>query len=739
MATDDKEEIAMAECGSCRAVIPLDSNECPECGISFSGVSEESLGECGACNSLVPIDSKSCPECGVFFVADDVLDVLRTWFTENGIDPQKLFTRFDSDNDGSIDAEELRQGLLKMNLADLPPSQVERVINEVDTDSDGVISLAELVMAITGEELSEASEESTINKVEFSDNVMSRIIKKYEIIDRDDFIKFAERFDTNDNNYLTEAELKHAAEEYTASGDRVSETDEESTEPEATDDLLIEPAQTDANDDVDEVDDDSDDEIDDGEIESEEASTEESTQQDSEMEEATEIRENEANDTEQIISMLISAIKEQDLTIREVFESMDLDDNGYIDGPELQRGITKICGESLSPDEIFQLLNELDENENGRLDAMELVSVIESHDPSIDSDRDIVEDPMAKLLSAIDESGSNVGSIFRSLDSNNDGLVSLEEMRNKLQDVLGESFTNEEINQLTNHFDDDGDGNVDLFEFIQTLEDQEDSQHDESASLSEKKEFPSKWQKRMMSKQWNDVVWPLIHAGWFIFVVLWVVNATLAPFVDGSGGMVELDTEFGQTVGEDGTQYINGDIYPCDEAVQKEGCKNSLTPFAGSEGEISMPAGFYWDGILFILVGIFGLVGGLFMQYSVVSSWRARAKAMKEDSKDRKEVKEAIEDSEKSSEEETDGEENSETSDEVREKDNDDEDNDEEDDEEYEDDEIDIGSHIGLLLDDEEVFGVIIEFDDDEGLVTIEEDGTGDLVTGYQDDMFIDD
>ena len=43
MTTDDKEEIAMAECGSCRAVIPLDSNECPECGISFSGVSEESL------------------------------------------------------------------------------------------------------------------------------------------------------------------------------------------------------------------------------------------------------------------------------------------------------------------------------------------------------------------------------------------------------------------------------------------------------------------------------------------------------------------------------------------------------------------------------------------------------------------------------------------------------------------------------------------------------------------------
>ena len=41
------------------------------------------------------------------------------------------------------------------------------------------------------------------------------------------------------------------------------------------------------------------------------------------------------------------------------------------------------------------------------------------------------------------------------------------------------------------------------------------------------------------------------------------------------------------------------------------------------------------------------------------------------------------------------------------------------------------------MLDDEEVFGTIIEFDDDEETVTIEEDGTGDLVTGYQEDMFI--
>ena len=58
-------------------------------------------------------------------------------------------------------------------------------------------------------------------------------------------------------------------------------------------------------------------------------------------------------------------------------------------------------------------------------------------------------------------------------------------------------------------------------------------------------------------------------------------------------------------------------------------------------------------------------------------------------------------------------------------------------DEEMDDDAIDVGSHIGLTFEDEEVFGTILEFDDDEGTVTIEEDGTGDLVTGYQEDMFI--
>ena len=75
MSEEEKQSIGMAECGACRAIIPIDSEACPECSTSFSGVSEDALGECGACKALVPLDSTRCPECGVLFVADDVVDI----------------------------------------------------------------------------------------------------------------------------------------------------------------------------------------------------------------------------------------------------------------------------------------------------------------------------------------------------------------------------------------------------------------------------------------------------------------------------------------------------------------------------------------------------------------------------------------------------------------------------------------------------------------------------------------
>lgn len=725
MSDGEEKETPMAECGSCRAIIPLDSKECSECGIKISGVSEASLGECGACNSLVPIDSKMCPDCGVYFVADDVLDVLRNWFNNTGIEAQKLFEKFDSDSDGSIDAEELRNGLLKMNLADLPPSQVDRLIKEVDTDSDGVISLEELVFSITGEEIhssepvSEEVLESSKTAKDYSENVLDRIVEKHAIENKSEFLEFAQSYDANNNDYLTESELKKAAIDYVEQISQSNSESEEVVEQETGTEKLTE------------EDDSTNESITDADEDEEEMVEQESSESEEIIEELI------ADSALENLNKLVSTAAGLDMTIRSMFESIDGDEDGMITGPELQKGIVEICGDSLSPSEVFEIISLIDEDSNGRIDAFELIDMIESMD--IDMDSDLVEESASGfqlLTNYMDEAGYTPSALFNSLDIDGDNRVSKEELSLTLHKELDDDITPELVDELMDMFDEDDDGFVDMIEFVGTIEEHDDEEVDQAASLSDKKEFPTKWQRRMMSKKWKDVVWPLVHSAFVFFIILWVVNATLAPFVDGTGGIVEMDSEFGATTTADGTTYFDGDAYPCDESIQIEGCKNSLAPLAAAGGEISMPAGFYWDGILFIILGTMGLMGSLFLQLSVVPGWRARARAMKENSSDRSEVKTAIADENESKEEEVEDGKDDEAIDSVEETDILD---DEKSEEEEEEDDIDIGSYIGLVLEDEEVFGTIIEFDDEEGLVTIEEDGTGDLVTGYQDDMFLDD
>ena len=218
--SDENEEVAMAECGSCRAIVPVDSESCPECGISFSGVSDEALGECGACNALVPLDSTKCPECGVVFVADDVIDILRTWMANNKMDVKTLFGRFDTNNDNMIDSGELKDGLLSLNLADLPPSQVDKLVEAIDEDGDSLIDLEELQTIIGGESLAEKDEsseteevEDTSESLEYSENVLSNVMKSNEIdtSDKDAFIEFAKDFNDDGNSYLKKEELQAAA------------------------------------------------------------------------------------------------------------------------------------------------------------------------------------------------------------------------------------------------------------------------------------------------------------------------------------------------------------------------------------------------------------------------------------------------------------------------------------------------------------------------------------------------
>jgi hypothetical protein len=284
-------------------------------------------------------------------------------------------------------------------------------------------------------------------------------------------------------------------------------------------------------------------------------------------------------------------------------------------------------------------------------------------------------------------------------------------------------------------------------EIIEALEKLDLDLESDKTDAPAKKEFPSQLQKFLMGKTANDIFFPICYFLAFAFITIWIVNG-LGLIVDGTGGNVVYDghtdaygIEWDQadynicTIMPELSNcqgYVTiGDSYPCDPAINDDACANSLTPLMEFS---SMPAGFYGDGIFMIILGFFGIGAILFLHLVYSKSLRARVRALRDEGDDEgdEEVDEAIaaDDEEDSGDDEDDAEDDSKESGDDAAEDQDDvvAENDDAD--------IDIGSEIGLVLEDEEFFGVIIEFDDDEELVTIETED-GEEITGYQADMFI--
>ena len=663
--SDENEDIPMAECGSCRAIVPVDSTECPECGISFSGVSDEALGECGACNALVPLDSTKCPECGVVFVADDVVDILRTWMANNKMDVATLFGRFDTNNDNMIDSSELRDGLLSLNLADLPPSQVDRLVEAIDEDGDSLIDLKELQAIIGGEDLDEtvSNEETSADaSLEYNENVLSKVMDSNGIdaTEKDAFIAFAQDFNADGNTYLKKEELEAAAESWNAKSEELEEVSQAAEEVDDEDDT--------------------------------------DSEQDEEIDETTDDTADDEVEDEQ-----------EDDAETDADVEVDVDDE-----------IEDIEEELIDETQVDDIDEENEEeDEEDHTDAI-----------IVRTNSEIME----QLLDIIDEQDKSLANAFGDLDDDGNRMLSADELVTKLNEILPEGLSQEEADNLLESMDTDGDGNIDMVEFVNAVEHHEDeivTIEDEEAETV--KTFPSVWQTRFMSKKWHDVFWPLIHTSFAIIIVGLLVNAFI-PIVDGTGGMVELDIREDSFQTEwqldDGTVVSEGEAYPCDPEIQEGECKNSLTPFAGKAS--SMPGGLYIDAIVALILAGCGLIWSLYTHLILAPGWRARVKAMKDVDDERAEVKEAIDEEDSEDDVEIDD-----SEDDISvEEDEDEQESPEESDEEDED-EFDIGSFVGLEIDGEDYYGTIIEFDDDEGTVVIEEDETGDEIVGYQDEMFI--
>ena len=364
------------------------------------------------------------------------------------------------------------------------------------------------------------------------------------------------------------------------------------------------------------------------------------------------------------------------------------------------------------------------------------------------------------LALAIADSGMTAAEAFGEIDTSDDQMIDAPELQKGIEKIAGEKLSPKHVTAILNHLDKDGNRRVDPAELIKALEELRIGI--QPGKMPKVKTFPSPTQKFLMGKKANDIVYPIAYFLMVTFIGLWVVNG-VGLLVDGTGGTIVYEggvDQFGDEIEVTnwnlctsdaldelpdpcfGTVAV-GETYPCDPAVDEDKCANSLTPFSGENDAMSMPAGFYGDGIAMIALGVIGLAITAYLHLIYAPSLRdkVREKSGKVESEDSEE--------EESDEEEEDEEEESaleapkdlqigdDSDDEYEDDDDDDDDSDDDDDEDYEDD-IDVGDWIGIEVDGEEFFGEIVEFDDDEGTVTIETED-GEEITGDQDDMFLED
>jgi hypothetical protein len=542
---------------------------------------------------------------------------------------------------------------------------VDKLVQAIDEDGDSLVDLEELQTIIGGENLVEETEtitdESNDGEVslEYNENVLSKVMIAAEINDSDkeEFLAFAQSYNSDDNSYLKKEELQTAADAWNAQSEAV-ESDNEASESEEEINVPVE------------------------EVEEEEAEEE-----------------------------VVGHDSEEEI-VEEAEEDLD-----------------EISEEAVEEAVEEEFIHEVIDEEPVEEETEEVLEESEYEDRSISK---IYED----ILDSIDEQELTLANAFGDMDEDGNRMITREELGSKLSIFLDYELSDSELDSMMASMDENSDGNIDMIEFVNSIESHEDSiasLEDEEAETV--KTFPTKWHTRFMSKKWHDVFWPLIHTGLAIMIIAALANG-LFPFVDGEGGTVELETDDGNGWMNDQNIVIEeGKAYPCEPTVQVGKCKNSLTPLAGDAS--SMPGGFYLDGIILMLFSTVGLIGSLYTHLVLAPSWRARVKAMKEVSEDKADVQESLEDDSEGDSGDESEDDSGDESEDVGEESNEEESEEIDEGAESESDELDIGSYVGVDIDGEEYYGTIVEFDDEEDTVTIEEDETGDEITAYQDEMFI--
>ena len=134
--------------------------------------------------------------------------------------------------------------------------------------------------------------------------------------------------------------------------------------------------------------------------------------------------------------------------IKEAFDLFDTDGSGTIDPKELRAAMQSLGFEAKNQT-IFQMISDLDKNKSGSIDFEEFLDMMTARM----SDKDTRED---------------IAKVFRLFDDDTSGSITLRNLR-RVAKELGETMTDEELQEMVDRADSNGDGAVSMDDFYNIM------------------------------------------------------------------------------------------------------------------------------------------------------------------------------------------------------------------------------------------------------------------------------
>uniref|UniRef100_A0A673C4L7 Centrin, EF-hand protein, 2 n=1 Tax=Sphaeramia orbicularis TaxID=375764 RepID=A0A673C4L7_9TELE len=140
--------------------------------------------------------------------------------------------------------------------------------------------------------------------------------------------------------------------------------------------------------------------------------------------------------------------EEQKQEIREAFELFDTDGSGFIDVKELKVAM-RALGFEPKKEEIKKMIGEVDKDGTGKISFTDFLSVMTQKMAEKDSKEEILK-------------------AFRLFDDDETGKISFKNLK-RVAKELGENLTDEELQEMIDEADRDGDGEVNQQEFLRIM------------------------------------------------------------------------------------------------------------------------------------------------------------------------------------------------------------------------------------------------------------------------------